>query len=167
MYRRNRRHKKFSNLALAILCIVAIITLGTLLYINDKQEKEQQIKYEQIAREEREKQKKIEDQSNITLTQDNIAFLDDSEAEEMVSTERMIQIARFTSGYLNKASVNFSLDEIDVENYSDSDLNMLVFLHIQKRLQKQLMFALGQNQVNILLVKRKVSFICQSQILGR
>ncbi len=55
MYRRNRRNKKFSNLALAILCIVAIITLGTLLYINDKQEKEQQIKYEQIAREEREK----------------------------------------------------------------------------------------------------------------
>ncbi len=56
MYRRNRRHKKFSNLALAILCIVAIITLGTLLYINDKQEKE--IKYEQIAREERENKRK-------------------------------------------------------------------------------------------------------------
>ena len=167
MYRRNRRHKKFSNLALAILCIVAIITLSTLLYISDKQEKEQQIKYEQIAREEREKQKQIGDQSNITLTQDNIAFLDDSEAEEVVSTERMIQIARFTSGYLNKASVNFSLDEIDVENYSDSDLNMLVFSAYSEKTAEAINVPLGQNQVNILLVKRKVPFICQSQILGR
>ena len=85
MYRRSRRHKKFPDLALAILGVVAFVTLGALLFINDKQEKEQQAKYEQIAREEREKQKEIETQYNIILTQDNIAFLDDSEAEEVIS----------------------------------------------------------------------------------
>lgn len=72
MYRRSRRHKKFPDLALAILGVVAFVTLGALLFINDKQEKEQQAKYEQIAREEREKQKEIETQYNIILTQDNI-----------------------------------------------------------------------------------------------
>ena len=46
MYRRSRRHKKFPDLALAILGVVAFVTLGALLYINDKQEKEQQAKYE-------------------------------------------------------------------------------------------------------------------------
>lgn len=127
MYRRSRRHKKFPDLALAILGVVAFVTLGALLFINDKQEKEQQAKYEQIAREEREKQKEIETQYNIILTQDNIAFLDDSEAEEVISTEKMIEIARFTSGYLNNATVNFSLDKGNVEKYSDNDLNMLVF----------------------------------------
>ena len=117
MYRRSRRHKKFPDLALAILGVVAFVTLGALLFINDKQEKEQQAKYEQIAREEREKQKEIETQYNIILTQDNIAFLDDSEAEEVISTEKMIEIARFTSGYLNNATVNFSLDKGNVEKY--------------------------------------------------
>lgn len=92
MYRRSRRHKKFPDLALAILGVVAFVTLGALLFINDKQEKEQQAKYEQIAREEREKQKEIETQYNIILTQDNIAFLDDSEAEEVISTEKMIEM---------------------------------------------------------------------------
>lgn len=42
MYRRSRRHKKFPDLALAILGVVAFVTLGALLFINDKQEKEQQ-----------------------------------------------------------------------------------------------------------------------------
>lgn len=167
MYRRNRRHKKFSNLALAILCIVAIITLGTLLYISDKQEKEQQIKYEQIAREEREKQKKIEDQSNITLTQDNIAFLDDSEAEEVVSTERMIQIARFTSGYLNKASVNFSLDEIDVENYSDSDLNMLVFSAYSEKTAEAINVRIGTESSKYFIDKEKSAFYLPISNLGK
>ena len=167
MYRRNRRHKKFSNLAFAILCIVAIITLGTLLYINDKQEKEQQIKYEQIAREEREKQKKIEDQSNITLTQDNIAFLDDSEAEEVVSTERMIQIARFTSGYLNKASVNFSLDEIDVENYSDSDLNMLVFSAYSEKTAEAINVRIGTESSKYFISKEKSVFYLPISNLGK
>lgn len=167
MYRRNRRHKKFSNLALAILCIVAIITLSTLLYISDKQEKEQQIKYEQIAREEREKQKQIEDQSNITLTQDNIAFLDDSEAEEVVSTERMIQIARFTSGYLNKASVNFSLDEIDVENYSDSDLNMLVFSAYSEKTAEAINVRIGTESSKYFIGKEKSAFYLPISNLGK
>lgn len=45
MYRRSRRHKKFPDLALAILGVVAFVTLGALLFINDKQEKEQQYDY--------------------------------------------------------------------------------------------------------------------------
>ena len=35
MYRRRRRHKKFPDLALAILGVVAFVTLGALLFIND------------------------------------------------------------------------------------------------------------------------------------
>lgn len=105
MYRRSRRHKKFPDLALAILGVVAFVTLGALLFINDKQEKEQQAKYEQIAREEREKQKEIETQYNIILTQDNIAFLDDSEAEEVISTEKMIVSYRITCNNGNQRTL--------------------------------------------------------------
>lgn len=143
---------------LAILCIMASITLGTLLYINNKQEKEQQARYEQIAHEEREKRKEIEAQSNITLTQDNITFLADSEAEEVISTEKMIEIAEFTSGYLNKASVSFSLDNIDVENYSDNNLNMLVFSAYSEETSEAINVRIGTESSKYYINKEKSVF---------
>ena len=167
MYIRCRRHKKFTNLSRAILCLVAFITLGALLHINDKQEKEQQAKYEQIAREEREKQKEIEAQSNITLTQDNITFLADDEAEEVISTEKMIEIAKFTSGYLNKASVSFSLDNIDVENYSDNNLNMLVFSAYSEETAEAINVRIGTESSKYYINKEKSVFYLPISTLGK
>ena len=167
MYRRSRRHKKFPDLALAILGVVAFVTLGALLFINDKQEKEQQAKYEQIAREEREKQKEIETQYNIILTQDNIAFLDDSEAEEVISTEKMIEIARFTSGYLNNATVNFSLDKGNVEKYSDNDLNMLVFSAYSEETAEAINVCIGTESSKYFIDKEKSVFYLPISSLGK
>lgn len=167
MYRRSRRHKKFPDLALAILGVVAFVTLGALLYINDKQEKEQQAKYEQIAREEREKQKEIETQYNITLTQDDIAFFDDSEAEKVISTEKMIEIARFTSGYLDNATVKFSLDKGDVEKYSDNDLNMLVFSAYSEETAEAINVCIGTESSKYFIDKEKSVFYLPISSLGR
>ena len=159
MYRRGKRHRKFVNIALTIVCVVAFIALGTLLYIHDKEEKLQQARYEQMAREDREDREKKEASSNITLIQDNASFFDNSEAKEIISSEKMCEIAHFVSGYYNKASVSFSLDKINVENYSENDLNMLVFSAYSEENAEAIVVRIGTEASKYFISKEKASNI--------
>lgn len=166
MYRRGKRHRKFVNIALTIVCVVAFIALGTLLYIHDKEEKLQQARYEQMAREDREDREKKEASSNITLIQDNASFFDNSEAKEIISSEKMCEIAHFVSGYYNKASVSFSLDKINVENYSENDLNMLVFSAYSEENAEAIVVRIGTEASKYFISKEKSVFYLPVSSLG-
>ena len=79
----------------------------------------------------------------------------------------MIEIARFTSGYLNNATVNFSLDKGNVEKYSDNDLNMLVFSAYSEETAEAINVCIGTESSKYFIDKEKSVFYLPISSLGK
>lgn len=111
--RRYRRSNKHSNVFKIISLLIAILALGSLLLYAHIEEKNREDELQKVADLERQKLEDAEENCMITLFQDgSVDLLEDISAQEVLDYDSIRQNAKFISGYLNDASVQFQLSSI-------------------------------------------------------